>query len=71
MANIDFEFDFATALAEGYHDDDIYQSISYIANGLDMKCISTEDAIRQLIAINSSVLSKVLIKYNYELLNEL
>lgn len=26
MANIDFEFDFATALAEGYHDDDIYQS---------------------------------------------
>ena len=71
MANIDFEFDFATALAEAYHDSDIYQNISYIAKGLDMKSVSTEEAIRKLIAINSSVLSKVLTKYNYELLNEL
>lgn len=71
MANIDFEFDFETALSDAYHDDEIYQDISNIAKGLDMDSIKTEDAIRKLIKINSSVLSKVLKKYNYELLNEL
>lgn len=71
MANVDFEFDFADAIAKAYHNDEIYQKISYIAKGLDMKSIKTEDAIRQLIQINSSVLAKVLKQYNYELLNEL
>ncbi|MDE6053241.1 MAG: hypothetical protein K2G55_05665 [Lachnospiraceae bacterium] len=71
MANVDFEFDFETALAKAYQDDEIYQNIAYIAKDLDMKGISTEDAIRELIKINSSVLAKVLKKYNYELLNEL
>ena len=71
MANIDFEFDFESALLEAFHDDEIYQDISYIAKGLDMKSINTETAIRKLININSSALAKVLIKYNHELLNEL
>lgn len=71
MANVDFEFDFADALAKAYHDDDTYQKISYIAKSLDMKNISTENAIRELIAINSYVLAKVLKQYNYELLNEI
>lgn len=71
MANIDFEFDFADSISKAYHDDEIYQKISYIAKGLDMKSIGTEDAIRQLIQINSSVFANVLKQYNYELLNEL
>ena len=71
MANIDFEFDFETALSEAFHDDEIYQDISDIAKSLDMKSVKTEDAIRKLIRINSSALAKVLKKYNYELLNEL
>ena len=71
MANVDFEFDFEKALSEAYCDDDIYQDIAYIAKGLDMKSLKTEDAIRKLIKINSSVLAKVLMKYNHELLNEL
>ena len=71
MVNIDFEFDFKAALSRAYHDDEIYQRISYIAKGLDMKSINTENAIRQLININSSVLSKVLTEYNHELLNSL
>lgn len=70
MANIAFEFNFEKALSEAYHDDEIYQDISYIAKGLDLKSLSTEDAIRKLIKINSSVLAKVLRQYNYELLNE-
>lgn len=65
----DFEFDFETAISDAYFEN--YQDIAYIAKGLDMKSLSTEDAIRKLIKINSSVLSKVLRKYNYELLNEL
>ncbi len=36
-----------------------------------MKAIKTEDAIRKLIKINSTVLAKVLKQYNYELLNEI
>lgn len=71
MANVDFEFDFEKALSKAYRDDEIYQSISDIAKGLDMKTIKTEAAIRQLIEINSKVLSEVLKKYNSELLNEL
>lgn len=71
MANIDFEFDFEKALAQAYHDDEIYQDISYIAKGLDMKSTTTEDALRKLIKINSSVLAKVLKQYNHELLNEI
>lgn len=71
MANVDFEFDFEKALAQAYHDDNIYQKISYIAKGLDIKSLKTEDAIRQLIQINSTVLAKVLKQYNYDLLNEL
>ena len=70
MANVDFEFDFEKALSAAYHDNEIYQDISYIAKGLDMKSITTETAIRKLIKINSSVLAKVLKQYNYELLNE-
>ena len=69
MANVDFEFDFKTAISYAYTEK--YQDITNIAKGLDMKSLSTEDAIRELIKINSSVLSKVLKKYNYELLNEL
>ena len=71
MANVDFEFNFEEALAKAYHDSEIYQKISYIAKGLDMKSIKTEDAIRQLIQINSTVLATVLKNYNSELLNEL
>lgn len=71
MANVNFEFDFENEIAKAYHDDEIYQEIAYIAKDLDMKGIKTEDAIRKLIKINSSVLAKVLKKYNYELLNEL
>lgn len=71
MANVDFEFDFESEIEKAYHDDEIYQDIAYIAKDIDMKGINTEDAIRKLIKINSSVLAKVLRKYNYELLNEL
>lgn len=71
MANVDFEFDFAKALARTYHDDAIYQSIVDIADALDAKIINTEKAIQELIKINSSVLAKVLSDYNKELLNEL
>lgn len=69
MANVDFEFDFETAISNAYTEH--YQDISYIAKGLDLKSVSTEQAIRDLIKINSTVLAKVLKKYNYELLNEL
>lgn len=62
MANIDFEFDFETALSEAYHDDEIYNDICCVAKALDMERISTEKAIRELIKINSSVLAKVLKK---------
>lgn len=71
MSNVDFKFDFNAALAKAYHDDEIYQKISYIAKGLDMKSIKTETAIRELISINSLVLAHVLEEYNHELLNEL
>lgn len=71
MANIDFEFDFDQALACAYHDDAIYQRISDISKSLDLKTITTEKAIRDMIKINSSVLSAVLKQYNHELLNEL
>ena len=47
MINTDFKFDFKSSLAKAYHDDEIYQSISYIAKGFDMKSIGTEDVIRQ------------------------
>lgn len=69
--NIDFEFDFAKALSDAYHDNETYQDISYIAKAIDMQSISTETAIRELIKINSDVLAKVLKKYNSELLNNL
>lgn len=71
MSNVDFKFDFKSALAKAYQDDAVYQKISYIAKGIDMKCISTEQAIRNLIEINSLALSKVLEAYTSELLNEL
>lgn len=71
MANIDFEFDFASAISKAYHDGGIYQSIADIAKGLDLGAIKTEEAIRELIEINSNVLSNVLKQYNYELLNEI
>lgn len=71
MVNIDFEFDFEKALANAYQDDEIYQDISYIAEGLDLKSTTTENAIRKLIKINSSVLAKVLKQYNRELLNKI
>ncbi len=71
MANVDFEFDFEKEITKAYLDDEIYQKIAYIAKDLDMKGIKTEDAIRELIKINSSVLAEVLKKYNHELLNEL
>ena len=69
--NIDFEFDFESAIASAYADDEIYQDIVNIAKGLDLHVVSTENAIRSLIKINSSVLAKVLCKYNHELLNNL
>lgn len=71
IANVDFKFDFEKALENAYHDDEIYQDISCIAKGLDMKITTTEDALRKLIKINSSVLAKVLKQYNHELLNEI
>ena len=69
--NIDFEFDFDAAIKKAYLDDEIYQQISDLAKGLDMKSIETEKAIRSLIEINSKVLANVLSAYNTELLNEL
>lgn len=71
MANVDFTFDFCSALSKAYRDDEIYQGISDIAKGIDLKCLDTESAIRQLIEINSSVLGKVMEQYNNALLNEL
>ncbi|MCM1183568.1 MAG: hypothetical protein NC337_09355 [Roseburia sp.] len=71
MANIDFAFDFESALSKAYHDDAIYQKISDIAKGLDSKKLCTEKAIRQLIDVNSTVIAEVLTRYNYELLNEI
>ncbi|MFQ9112408.1 MAG: hypothetical protein ACLR4P_04805 [Butyribacter sp.] len=71
MVNVDFKFDFASALAKEYHDSEIYQSIADIAKGIDINALTTEDAIRKLIKINSTVLANVLEKYNYELLNEI
>lgn len=65
------KFDFASALAKEYHDSEIYQSIADIAKGIDINALTTEDAIRKLIKINSTVLANVLEKYNYELLNEI
>lgn len=69
--NIDFEFDFDATIKKAYLDDEIYQQISDLAKGLDMKSIETEKAIRSLIEINSKVLANVLSAYNTELLNEL
>lgn len=69
MADIDFEFDFETAIAREYQTE--YQAIAYIAEGLNSNSIDAEKAIRDLIKINSTVLSKVLTDYNRELLNEL
>lgn len=71
MANVDFEFDFADAIAKAYHDNEIDSDITTIAKGLELGTIKPEKAIRDLIKINSSVLAKVLKQYNYELLNEL
>lgn len=71
MVNIDFEFDFEAALSEAYCNDEIYQDICNIAKEIDLGTIKSEKVIRDLIKINSSVLAKVLKKYNYELLNEL
>ena len=71
MANVDFRFDFQSALLKAYQDDTLYQDISDIAKSIDIGSISTEDAIRKLIKINSVALSKVLESYNAELLNEL
>lgn len=69
--NVDFEFDFEKALDAAYHDDEIYQSLIYLAKNLDMEFITTEDAIRKFININSAVLTRVLKQYNRELLNEI
>lgn len=69
--NINFEFDFEAAIKKAYLDDKIYQQISDLAKGLDMKSVETEKAIRSLIKINSKVLADVLSAYNKELLNEL
>lgn len=71
MANVDFEFDFDDAIAKAYHDNEIDSNITTIAKGLELGVIKPEKAIRDLIKINSTVLAKVLKKYNYELLNEL
>ena len=72
MVNVDFKFDFASALAKEYHDSEIYQSIAYIAKDIDANNpISIETAIRELIKINSTVLANVLENYNQELLNEI
>lgn len=72
MINVDFKFDFKSAISNEYKDDDIYQSISYIAKDIDANSsVSIEAAIRELIKINSTVLANVLEKYNAELLNEI
>lgn len=69
--NIGFKFDFASAIAKEYSDNKISQSITDIANGIDTNDLTTEDAIRKLIKINSTVLANVLEKYTQELLNEI
>lgn len=69
--NVDFEFDFESAMEKAYHDDAIYQEISNLAKGFNMKSIGTEEIIRSLVKINSKVLADVLKAYNKELLNEL
>lgn len=71
MINVDFKFDFKSAISNEYKDDEINQSISDIAKGIDIGAIKTEEAIRKLIKINSTVLANVLEKYNAELLNEI
>ena len=71
MVNVDFKFDFKSAISKEYLDSDISQSIVDIAKGIDINALKTEDAIRQLIKINSTVLANVLEKYNQELLNEI
>lgn len=71
MINVDFKFDFKSAISNEYKDDEIDQSISDIAKGIDIGAIKTEEAIRKLIKINSTVLANVLEKYNAELLNEI
>lgn len=71
MINVDFKFDFKSAISNEYKDDEIDQSISDIAKGIDTGAIKTEEAIRKLIKINSTVLANVLEKYNAELLNEI
>lgn len=71
MVNVDFKFDFKSAISNEYKDDEIDQSISDIAKGIDIGAIKTEEAIRKLIKINSTVLANVLEKYNAELLNEI
>lgn len=69
MVNVDFKFDFKSAIKE-YSDK--YQSIAYIAKDIDANnTISIETAIRELININSTVLATVLENYNQELLNEI
>lgn len=70
MVNVDFKFDFKSAIAKEYSDK--YQSIAYIAKDIDANNpISIETAIRELIKINSTVLANVLENYNQELLNEI
>lgn len=69
LALIDFQFDFDKYISKAYTD--YQQDIAYIAEGLDGNSMVTEDAIKELIKINSAVLSDVLKKYNYELLNEI
>lgn len=71
MANVDFEFDFESALANAYQDDEIYNEIAGISRNLDTNFLSREKAIRLLIKVNSKVLSDVLRQYNRELLNNL
>ena len=67
--NVDFKFDFEKHLNSALADS--YQDIAYIAKGLEMKSTSVEKAIRSLIEINVSAISKVLNAYNKELLNDI
>lgn len=71
MTNVDFEFDFEEAFNKAFHDDENYQSISYVAKCFGVSPDVAESALRLLIKTNVKVFSEVMKQYNHELLNEI
>lgn len=71
MVNVDFTFDFEKAFAEAFADDEVYQNISYFAKCFNVSPETAENALRLLAEANTKVFSKVMEKYNRELLNEI